>query len=136
MLPTREMATCRVTSTSASRSKCEIVFGVAVRRCACRSRRLGYPRGARISLIRFELSAGDAVDIDLEQPVVLSVKVSVHVCTPCRRTFRAQPPFLRPRAIYSQRVVQKAVEAVYSDGLAARCVPDRLARDFWVKPNE
>jgi ribosomal protein L34E len=77
-----------------------------------------------------------AVDIDLEQPVVLSVKVSVHVCTPCGRTFRAQPPFLRPRAIYTQRVVQKAVEAVYCDGLAARCVPDRLARDFWVKPSE
>ncbi len=29
-------------------------FGVAVRRCACRSRRLGYPRGERISLIRCE----------------------------------------------------------------------------------
>jgi hypothetical protein len=50
--------------------------------------------------------------------------------------FRAQPPFLRPRAIYTRRVVQKAVEAVFCDGLAARCVPDRLARDFWVKPSE
>jgi hypothetical protein len=29
-----------------------------------------------------------------------------------------------------------AIEAVYHDGLAARCVPDRLARDFWVKPSE
>src|SRR5262249_32257889 len=50
--------------------------------------------------------------------------------------FRAQPPFLRPRAIYTGRVVQKAIDAVYRDGLAARSVPDRLARDFWVKPNE
>jgi hypothetical protein len=25
---------------------------------------------------------------------------------------------------------------VYRDGLAMRCVPDRLARDFWVKPDE
>ena len=40
-----------------------------------------------------------AVDIDLEQPVVLAVVVSVHVCPVCSRMFRAQPPFLRPRAI-------------------------------------
>jgi hypothetical protein len=77
-----------------------------------------------------------AVDIDLDQPIVLAVEVSVHVCATCSRMFRAQPPFLRPGAIYTRRVVQKAVEAVFCDGLAARCVPDRLARDFWVKPSE
>ena len=77
-----------------------------------------------------------AVDIDLDQPVVLAVEVSVHVCATCSRMFRAQPPFLRPRAIYTQRVVQKAIEAVYHDRMAMRCVPDRLARDFWVKPAE
>jgi hypothetical protein len=77
-----------------------------------------------------------AVDIDLDQPIVLVVEVSVHVCAICSRMFRAQPPFLRPHAIYTRRVVQKAVEAVYHDGLAARSVPDRLARDFWVKPSE
>jgi hypothetical protein len=54
----------------------------------------------------------------------------------CGRTFRAQPPFLRPRGIYTRRVIQKAVESVYRDGLAARKVPDRLARDFWVRPSE
>jgi hypothetical protein len=77
-----------------------------------------------------------AADIDLEQPVVLAVVVGVHVCPVCGRMFRAQPPFLRPRAIYTQRVVQKAIEAVYCDGMAVRCVPGRLARDFWVKPDE
>jgi len=77
-----------------------------------------------------------AIDIDLEQPVVLAVQVSVHRCRPCGREFRAQPPFLRPDAIYARRVVQKAVEAVYRDGLAARNVPDRLARDFCVRPSE
>jgi hypothetical protein len=50
--------------------------------------------------------------------------------------FRAQPSFLRPRAIYTRRVVQKAIDAVYRDGLATRCVPDHLARDFWIKPDE
>ncbi len=67
---------------------------------------------------------------------MLVVDVSVHVCATCSRMFRAQPPFLRPRAIYTQRVVQKAIDAMYRDGLAARCVPDRLARDFWVRPDE
>ena len=50
--------------------------------------------------------------------------------------FRAQPPFLRPRCIYTRRVVHKAVQSVYCDGMAARSVPDRLARDFWVRPDE
>jgi hypothetical protein len=77
-----------------------------------------------------------AVDIDLDQPIVLAVQVSVHACRPCGRTFGAQPPFLRPRGIYTRRVIQKAVESVYRDGLAARKVPDRLARDFWVRPSE
>jgi transposase len=77
-----------------------------------------------------------AIDIDLDQPVVLAVEVSVHHCQACHRLFRAQPPFLRPGATYTRRVVQKAIEAVYCDGMAARDVPDRLARDFWVRPAE
>jgi hypothetical protein len=32
-----------------------------------------------------------AVDIDLDQPIVLAVVVSVHVCPVCSRMFRAQP---------------------------------------------
>lgn len=43
---------------------------------------------------------------------------------------------MRPRAIYTNRVVDKAVQSVYSDNMAMRCVPDRLARDFWVQPSE
>jgi hypothetical protein len=76
------------------------------------------------------------VDTDVDRPVVLAVVVGVRLCPVCSRMFRAQPPFLRPRAVYTQRVVQKAVETVYRDGLAMRGVPDRLARAFWVKPNE
>jgi DNA invertase Pin-like site-specific DNA recombinase len=33
-------------------------------------------------------------------------------------------------------VVEKAIQTVYSDGLAFRQVPQRLARDFWVCPHE
>jgi hypothetical protein len=77
-----------------------------------------------------------AIDIDLDAPVLLGVVVSVHQCRSCRRYFRAQPPFLRPDAVYTNRVVAKAVEAVYRDGLAFRRVAARLARDFWVQPSE
>lgn len=77
-----------------------------------------------------------AIDIDLDLPVLLHVTVSRHHCPSCHRYFRAQPPFLRPDAIYTNRVVQKAVQCVYRDGMAMRRVAARLARDFWVRPSE
>jgi hypothetical protein len=77
-----------------------------------------------------------AIDIDLDQPVLLAVVVSVHFCQPCQHYFRTQPSFLRPDAVYTNHVVQKAVEAVYQDGMAMRRVPTRLTRDFWVRPSE
>jgi len=77
-----------------------------------------------------------AVDIDLDQPVLLQVTVSVHHCIACRHFFRAQPPFLRPDATYANRVVAKAVASVLRDGMAFTRVPQRLARDFWVQPSE
>jgi len=67
---------------------------------------------------------------------VLAVRVSVHYCAPCHHYVRAQPPFLRRDAIFTRRVVRKAIEAVYVDGLAFRTVGQRLARDFWVQPSE
>jgi len=77
-----------------------------------------------------------AIDLDLDQPVLLSVTVSVHHCPACQHYFRARPPLLRPDATYSQRVMQKAIQAVHDDGMAMRRVPERLARDFWVAPSE
>jgi hypothetical protein len=81
-------------------------------------------------------AARTAIDLDLDAPVLLRVVVSVHHCQVCHHHFRAQPPFLRPDAIYTNRIVAKAVQAVFQDGLAFRRVPDRLARDFWVRPTE
>jgi hypothetical protein len=46
-----------------------------------------------------------ALDIDLDHPVLLLITVSVHFCPTCRHYFRAQPPFLRPDASYTNRVV-------------------------------
>ncbi len=85
---------------------------------------------------RFTTATRTAIDIHLDHPVLLHITVSVHHCTTCHRYFRAQPPFIRPNAIYTNRVIDKAVRSVTEDGLAMRCVPDRLARDFWVQPSE
>lgn len=77
-----------------------------------------------------------AIDIDLDLPVLVPLTVSRHHCPSCHRYFRAQPPFLRPDASYTNRVVQKAVQSVSHDGMAMRRVAARLARDFWVRPSE
>lgn len=77
-----------------------------------------------------------AMDIDLEHPVALLVRVSVHYCEQCERYFRSQPMFLRPDAIYCNRVVMLAARSVYNDGMAMVRVAQRLARDFWVRPSE
>ena len=85
---------------------------------------------------RFSTAERVAIDLDLDLPILLLITVSVHFCATCRHYFRAQPPFLRPDASYTNRVVATAVAAVYQDGMAMRRVPDRLARDFWVCPSE
>jgi hypothetical protein len=80
---------------------------------------------------RFTTAGRTAIDRDLDQPVLLYVTVSVHYCLDCDHCFRAQPPFLRRNAIYTNRVVEKAIQSVYEDGLSMCRVPDRLGRDFW-----
>ena len=85
---------------------------------------------------RFSTAERVAIDLHLDAPVLLLVTVSVHYCPACHHYFRAQPPFLRPDGVYTQRVVQTAVQSVYQDRMAMRRVPDRLARDFWVQPSE
>jgi hypothetical protein len=77
-----------------------------------------------------------AIDIDLDRPVLLLVRVSVHHCPACNHFFRAQPPFLRPDATYTNRVVVKAVQSVNLDGMAMTRVSERLGRDFWAQPSE
>jgi hypothetical protein len=77
-----------------------------------------------------------AIDIDLDHPALLRAIVSVPSCATCRRHFRAQPPFLRPAATYTNRVVTKAVESADADRLAFTRVADRPAHDFWVRPTE
>jgi transposase/transposase-like protein len=84
----------------------------------------------------FSLAGRTAIDLNLDHPALLRVTVSIHHCLACHHYFRVQPPFLRADAIYANRVVAKAVQAVYQDGLAFRRTTERLARDFWVQPSE
>ena len=73
-----------------------------------------------------------ALDIALDGPVVLLVTVSVHHCSACQHYFRAQPPFLRRDAIYTNRVVIKAVLSVYQDGMAVRQPLPGLFKPRWL----
>jgi len=84
----------------------------------------------------FTAASRMAIDLHLEHPVLLHVTVSVHHCMTCDHYFRVQPPFLRRDAVYSNRVVAKAVQSVYEDGMAIRRTAIRIARDFWVQPSE
>lgn len=84
----------------------------------------------------FSTATRVTIDLDLDHPVLLAVTVSVHHCRACHHYFRVQPPFLRPDAIYTNRVVRTAVQSVYQDGMAVRRVGQRLGRDFWVQPSE
>lgn len=99
----------------------------AVNSTACRIKRVHYShlRAARCQLCgrsaprAWEVSR-TAIDVDLDGPVFLLVTVGVHHCRRCERHFRAQPPFLRPNALYTERVRQKATLSVYEDGMAGR----------------
>lgn len=113
-----------------------------VNQAICQIRQLDYCFAAQPCDIcqrpaeRFTTAARTAIDLDLDAPALLKISVSVHHCPDCHHYFRAQPPFMRPRAIYTNRVVNKAVQSVYNDDMAMRRVTDRLARDFWVRPSE
>ena len=85
---------------------------------------------------RYSTAERVAIDLDLDQPTFLLVTVSVHYCASCQHYFRAQPPFLRPDAVYTNRVVATAVAAVFEDRMAMRRVPARFARDYWIRPSE
>jgi hypothetical protein len=78
---------------------------------------------------RFTTATRTAIDLDLDAPVLLQVTISVHHCPDCHHYFRAQPPFLRPRAIYTNRVVDKAVQSVYNDDMAMRRVTERRCQE-------
>jgi len=117
------------TASSVNQTVChirEIIYCLPVAPCdRCHQPAVSYTTAERV-----------AIDVNLEYPVLLHITVSVHHCVECSHYFRAQPPFLQHGAIYTNRVVDKAVRSVHEDGMAMRCTTTRLARDFWVRPSE
>lgn len=77
-----------------------------------------------------------AIDLELEQPGLLNVQVGVYHCEHCQLYFRACPPFLRPKATYTNRVVSTVIASILEDGMAVRRVSRRMARDYWIRPSE
>jgi hypothetical protein len=77
-----------------------------------------------------------ALDLCLDGIGLLRVLVGVYFCKDCQTYFRAQPPFLRRDASYTNRVVATAAASVFEDGMSFRKTVERLARDFWLRPGE
>ncbi len=125
-----------------SRLERTLVLPLAINQTVCQVREVAYLLPTipcdrcQHPAARFSTAERVAIDLDLDRPTLLLITVSVHFCPNCQHYFRVQPPFLRPDASYTNRVVATAVAAVYQDGMAMRRVPDRLARDFWLRPSE
>lgn len=78
-----------------------------------------------------------AIDIGLDHPVILQIKVGVYKCPRCRKkpgSFRTPLDFIGPRCRYIQRCRQKLVESVDLDNMALNRAGVRLARDFHITP--
>ena len=76
-----------------------------------------------------------AIDLHLDHPVVLQIRVGCYRCPACaacseRPCFRTPLPFIEPGCSYVTRARQKLVESIELDGMAIGKAVARLARDF------
>jgi transposase-like protein len=73
-----------------------------------------------------------AIDLHLDRPVILQIKVGCYRCPSCeqRPCFRTPLPFLEPRCFFVTRARQKLVESIELDGMAILKAVKRLKRDF------
>jgi hypothetical protein len=83
---------------------------------------------------RHDSAVRHAIDLHLDHPVVLQIKVGCYRCPSCKeqRGFRTPLPFLDSRCLFVTRARQKLVEAIELDGMAILKAVKRLARDFHV----
>ncbi len=56
-----------------------------------------------------------AIDASKERHGLLKVVISVYQCAPCRRYYRSNPKFIKPRHLYTNRIVNAAVAAAIED---------------------
>lgn len=83
---------------------------------------------------RYASALRHAVDVHLDHPVLLQIKVGCYRCPVCRTTpcFRTPLDFLGRRHLFVTRARQKLVEAIELDGMAIGKAVKRLKRDFHV----
>lgn len=86
---------------------------------------------------RHDVAVRHAIDLHLEHPVVLQIRVGCYRCPACaacseKPCFRTPLPFIEPGCIYVTRARQKLVEAIELDGMAIGKAVARLERDFHV----
>ena len=84
---------------------------------------------------RYAGAVRHAVDLHLDHPVVLQIRVGCYRCPVCVTTpcFRTPLSFLPPRHLFVTRARQKLVEAIELDGMAIGKAVKRLDRDFHVR---
>lgn len=77
-----------------------------------------------------------AIDIGLDRPIVLQIKVGVYRCPRCRKksSFRTPLDFIDPDCTYVRRCRAKLVESVDLDKMPICLAVKRLDRDFHVAP--
>ena len=77
-----------------------------------------------------------AIDLGIDHPIVLQIKVGVYRCPRCRKkpSFRTPLDFLDKHCIYVKRCRQKLVESIDLDKLPICLAVKRLDRDFHVAP--
>lgn len=83
---------------------------------------------------RRDVAVRHAIDLHLDRPVVLRIKVGCYRCPVCpeRPCFRTPLSFLKPGCHFVTRARQKLVEAIELDGMAIGKAVKRLKRDFHV----
>lgn len=66
----------------------------------------------------------------------LQITVGVFHCSKCSKHFRNQPVFIRPKALYTNRVANVAIASVIEDGMPISKVSRRLEREYGISPSE
>ncbi len=74
-------------------------------------------------------------DIDLEHATLLVVRVGLYECRRCRRAFTSAPSGAQPRARYTGRAKQAALDSVTEDKMPFVGVAQRMVRDFHATPH-